>query len=346
MIKELFGNRIKDLRNTKMISQIELSQLSGIDRAQISKIEKGKINVTLETIEKLSNAFDIQINSLMNILNNKKMRPFVKWAGGKTQVLDKIMELMPKEYENYFEPFVGGGALLLSLSPQNAYINDSNKELMCVYECLRNEDLFNNLLNKLQEHEEKHNEEYYYEIRSLDRLENFKEIPIYERAARLIYLNKSCFNGLYRVNSNGYFNVPSAKKEKVITYDRENMELLKDYFSRGKIFMSSVDFEEAVKEAKKGDFVYFDPPYDTLADKGTFTSYSKDSFGKDSQLRLANVYKELSKRGVKVMLSNHNTAYINELYHEFNIYVIKAKRIINANPNGRGEIEEVIITNY
>jgi len=346
MIQEIFGNRVRDLRNSKMYSQIEFSQLSGIDRTQISKIEKGKLNVTLETIEKISGALNIEIKNLMDFTNVKKMRPFVKWAGGKTQILNKICELMPKEYENYFEPFVGGGALFLYLAPEKAYINDSNSELVCVYNCFKDSNMYIKLLNKLEEHEENHNEEYYYKIRALDRADDFKRLSMYERAARMIYLNKACYNGLYRVNSNGYFNVPSARKSKVNTYDRDNMLLLRNYFSNRDINVSNTDFEEAVKHAKEGDFVYFDPPYDTLDDKDTFTSYSKDSFGKETQARLARVYKELSNRGVKVMLSNHNTKYINKLYAGFNITIIKAKRMINSKAEGRGEVEEVIITNY
>ena len=346
MIQEIFGNRIKEIRKLKMISQMELSKLSGIERTQISKIEKGKINVTLRTMQKISRAMDIQIGALINFQDETSMKPFLKWAGGKTQILNKIIEYMPETYDNYFEPFVGGGALLLHLAPKKAYINDSNMELIFVYKSLQDDNLFNEFINKLSEHEQKHNEEYYYEIRALDRTKEFKDLPIYERAARMVYLNKTCFNGLYRVNSKGFFNVPSAKKNTVKTYDRENMKLLKRYFSYNQINVLNTDFEEAVKEAKEGDFVYFDPPYDILDNKASFTSYSKNSFGKEEQARLVKVFKELSNIGVKVMLSNHNTQYINELYKEFNIYIVKAKRMINSKADGRGEVEEVIITNY
>ncbi|MGI6710227.1 MAG: Dam family site-specific DNA-(adenine-N6)-methyltransferase [Bacilli bacterium] len=346
MILDIFGNRVRDLRNSKMLSQVEFSHLSGIDRTQISKIEQGKINVTLVTIEKISEALNVEIKDLMNISNEKKMRPFVKWAGGKTQILSKICELMPNEFETYFEPFVGGGALFLYLAPEKAYINDSNSELMGAYECLKDLNKYTKLLKILEEHEVNHSEEYYYEIRALDRNDDFEKMPVYERAARMIYLNKACYNGLYRVNSKGYFNVPSGRKTNVNTYDRDNMLLLRNYFLNNDINILNTDFEEAVKSAKEGDFVYFDPPYDTLDEKDTFTSYSKDSFGKEAQTRLARVYQELSDKGVKVMLSNHNTRYINELYKEFNKTIIKAKRMINSNADGRGEVEEIIITNY
>ena len=346
MIQTVFGNRVKELRNSLLVSQVELSEKSGIERAQISKIEKGKVNVTLETIEKISRALDVPISNLMNITIEEKLHPFVKWAGGKTQILEKIKSLMPINYNNYFEPFVGGGALFFNVAPKMAFINDSNTELMIAYKCFSDNELFNLLIMKLQEHENNHSEEYYYNIRALDQLDSFNELPIYERAARMIYLNKSCFNGLYRVNSKGYFNVPSAKKEKVVAYDRDNMNSLRNYFSHNTINTSNCDFEEAVKKAKTGDFVYFDPPYDTWDEKNSFTSYSKDSFGKEEQARLARVYKELSDKGVYVMLSNHNTKYINELYKDFNIHVINAKRMINSKSDGRGPVEEVIITNY
>lgn len=346
MIQTVFGNRVKELRNGLLVSQVELSEKSGIERAQISKIEKGKVNVTLETIEKISKALNVPISTLMNITIEEKLHPFVKWAGGKTQILEKIKSFMPINYNNYFEPFVGGGALFFNIAPKSAFINDSNTELMLAYKCFSDNELFNLLIMKLQEHENNHSEEYYYNIRALDQLDSFNELPIYERAARMIYLNKSCFNGLYRVNSKGYFNVPSAKKEKVVAYDRDNMNSLRNYFSHNTINTSNCDFEEAVKKAKAGDFVYFDPPYDTWDEKNSFTSYSKDSFGKEEQARLSKVYKELSDKGVYVMLSNHNTKYINELYKDFNIHVINAKRMINSKSDGRGPVEEVIITNY
>lgn len=274
------------------------------------------------------------------------MHPIVKWAGGKHQLLEKIKELMPKEYNNYYEPFVGGGALLFELSPKNATLNDVNLELLAIYNCMKDDELYKLMLEELDKHEKNHNEEYYYEVRSWDRDNRFELEPLWKRAARAIYLNKSCFNGLYRVNAKGYFNVPSAKKEKVNTYDLDNMEAIHEYFKNDSITILSGDFVEATRTAKEGDFVYFDPPYDNFEDKESFTAYSKFDFNKDDQVRLANCFKDLSNRGVKCMLSNHNTKFINELYKNFNIHVVKAKRMINANASGRGNVEEVIITNY
>ena len=275
-----------------------------------------------------------------------KVKPIVKWAGGKRQLIDKLIELMPQTYNEYFEPFIGGGALLFKLVPAKATINDVNSELLAIYRCLGNEKYYKLMLNDLNNHEKNHNEDYYYEVRKQDRELDYKLTPIWKRASRTIYLNKSCFNGLYRVNSKGYFNVPSGRKIKVQIYDRNNIEKLHNYFMTNKVTILEGDFVDAVEHAKAGDFVYFDPPYDPFDEKDTFTSYTKFNFSKEDQIRLAKLYKELSNKGVYVMLSNHNTKLINELYQEFNINVVNAKRMINSDSNGRGNVEEVIITNY
>lgn len=274
-----------------------------------------------------------------------KGKPFVKWAGGKRQIIDKLKEYIPEEYGTYYEPFVGGGALLFELSPKDAVINDSNKELMNVFNCIKDEEKFTKMCSELNRYETSHCEDFYYEIRNIDRdKKKFTRLIDYKRAARTIYLNKACFNGLYRVNSKGEFNVPFGKKLKVNTYEGQNLGIIHAYLNFSNIKMLSVDFEDAVKDAKKGDFIYFDPPYDS--DTDTFNSYTEEGFNKEQQRRLAKVYKELSDRGCYVMLSNHNTILVNELYSEFNIHVIEAKRNINSNGKKRGKVEEVIITNY
>lgn len=274
-----------------------------------------------------------------------KGKPFVKWAGGKRQIIDKLKEFVPDEFGTYFEPFVGGGALLFELSPRSAVVNDSNRELMNVYECIRDSKKFEAMCKELNKHEANHTEEYYYEVRNIDRDKyKFSKLVDYKRAARTIYLNKACFNGLYRVNSRGEFNVPFGKKMKVNTYEGQNLGIICGYLNYNDVKLLSVDFEEAVKEAKKGDFIYFDPPYDS--DTATFNSYTEEGFGKEQHRRLARVYKELADRGCYVMLSNHNTMLVNELYKDYNIHVIEAKRNINANGKKRGNVEEVIITNY
>ena len=274
-----------------------------------------------------------------------KGKPFVKWAGGKRQIIDKLKKYVPEEFNTYYEPFIGGGALLFELSPKRAVINDSNEELMNVYRCLCDEDKFKKMCNVLNGYEKEHSEEFYYEIRNKDRNKSsYNRLSDYTRAARTIYLNKACFNGLYRVNRKNEFNVPFGKKTKVNTYEGGNLITVSNYLTMNDVTILSVDFEESLKGASKGDFVYFDPPYDS--DNGTFTSYTEDGFGKEEQKRLAKVFKELDERGVYVMLSNHNTSLVNDLYKNFNIHVIDAKRNINSNGKKRGKVKEVIITNY
>ena len=274
-----------------------------------------------------------------------KGKPFVKWAGGKRQIIDKLKMYAPDEFNTYYEPFVGGGALLFELSPKKAVINDYNEELMNVFDCIKDETKFNKMCNELNHHEANHSEEYYYEIRNKDRDKaKFKRIPDYKRAARTIYLNKACFNGLYRVNSKNEFNVPFNKKSAINTYDGQNLGIIHSYLNFNDVTILSIDFEESLKDAKEGDFIYFDPPYDS--ETSTFNSYTENGFGKEEQIRLAKVYKELAAKGCYVMLSNHNTTLVKELYKDFNIHVIEAKRNINSNGKKRGKVEEVIITNY
>ncbi len=347
MILSSLGNDIRNFRIEAGLSQEQLSSICGIDRAQLSKIEKGTVNgVTFNTIIKIYNALGMKLVPVKEEIKNMDVHPFVKWAGGKTQLLDVIETHLPETFNRYFEPFVGGGALLFKLQPKAFSINDSNEELMCVYQCLKDNQLFELLKQELLKHEKNHSEEYYYQIREMDKLKDFYNLAVYVRAGRMIYLNKACFNGLYRVNSKGYFNVPSGKKKVVNCFDKKTFDNLNLFFKNRKPVITNTDFEQAVKNAKAGDFVYFDPPYDTWEEKESFTSYDKNAFGKKEQVRLSKVFKELSDKGVYVMLSNHNTKFINELYKDFHITIVPAKRIINSKADGRGAVEEVIITNY
>jgi len=274
-----------------------------------------------------------------------KGKPFVKWAGGKRSIINKLIKLSPEEFDTYYEPFVGGGAMLFELSPKKAVINDYNEELMNVYKCIKEEQKFIAMCNELNKHEANHSEEYYYEIRNLDKnKKKFNKLADYKRAARTIYLNKACFNGLYRVNSKNEFNVPSGKKTKVNTYDGVNLGIIYSFLNFNDITIQSIDFEESVKEAKKGDFIYFDPPYDS--DTSTFNSYTENGFGKEEQKRLAKVFKELDKKGCYVMLSNYNTSLVKEMYKDYHFNYIEAQRNIGAKAKNRGKVEEVIITNY
>lgn len=272
--------------------------------------------------------------------------PFVKWAGGKRQIMNCLLEYKPKKYKHYFEPFVGGGALLMELEPIHATINDSNKELMSVYKCLRNKRLFKKFYTLCKEHEQNHSEEYYYKVRDLDRKKSvYAKMTMPEKAARCVYLNKACFNGLYRVSGKGFFNVPSGKYKTIKCFDEENIQALHKYFHKRKPVILCKDFEESLKTVKAGDFVYFDPPYDVVGEQ-SFTSYTTGGFDKKEQTRLRDVIKKLTEKGVFVMASNANTPFIQELYKDFSVHIVEAKRSINSKGDGRGKVEEVIITNY
>ena len=274
----------------------------------------------------------------------QKGKPFVKWAGGKRQILKKLEQYLPKTYNTYYEVFLGGGALFFALTPKHAVINDLNKELMNAYTCIQNEETYLKLCMELKKYEKKHSKDFYYEIRNKDKEVKYKRMIDYKRAARTIYLNKACFNGLYRVNSKNEFNVPFNGKEKICTYDEENLKNIHKYLKENDIKIVNVDYAEALENATRGDFVYLDPPYDS--DTNTFNNYTKEGFGKEGQIRLFHVYQELTDRGCYVMMSNHNTKLIRELYASFHIHIIQAKRAINADGKKRGEVEEVIITNY
>lgn len=274
-----------------------------------------------------------------------KVNPVLKWAGGKTQLLPEINKRLPKQFNTYYEPFLGGGALLFSLLPSSAVINDLNSELMNVYKCIKHDTQFIRLLKELDRHQSLHSKSYYYLIRDIDCSPYYKNWRDYERAARTIYLNKTCFNGLYRVNKKGHFNTPIGTEKYKKLYDLDNITNMHEYLKNNNVKILCGSYSSAVKDAKAGDFVYFDPPYD-YQDGDGFTSYTTDGFTKENQVELFNLFKELSDKGVYVMLSNNNTDFIRDLYKDYNIDVVHAKRAINHKGDGRGAVEEVIITNY
>ncbi len=274
------------------------------------------------------------------------MKPILKWAGGKRQLASLILPLIPDIKKTYYEPFFGGGAIFFDLSPKNSVLNDINGELVNLYKVFFDSKLLEEFIASLKIHEKNHSKEYFYKIREMDREPDFKNLPKLIRASRILYLNKSCFNGLYRVNSEGYFNVPFNNSDKVNLVDELNFREISNFFSSNKVNFHSEDFERVVSNAKKGDFVYFDPPYDVIRDKQSFTTYSKESFGEAEQIRLSKVCTELDNRGVSWLLSNHNTPLINSLYSKFIISVIRARRMINSKGNQRGHVDEVLIRNY
>ena len=266
--------------------------------------------------------------------------PIVKWIGGKRQLMFELLKNMPQNYNRYFEPFIGGGALFFELQPDNAYISDMNEELINLYSIVR--DNVCELIDDLSKHEV--SKEYFLEIRNIDRTEKYAELTNVERASRFIYLNRTCFNGMYRVNSQGQFNVPFGHYKNPRIIDENNLLNCSELLKKTEIKCS--DFSEVLTKVQKGDFVYFDPPYVPLSETSSFTSYTKDGFDIDMQFKLRDVCDELDSMGVKFLLSNSDTKLVNELYENYNIKKVFASRQINANAYGRGKITEVLVRNY
>lgn len=266
--------------------------------------------------------------------------PIVKWVGGKRQLMFELLKNMPETYNRYFEPFIGGGALFFELQPQNGYISDMNEELINLYSVAR-DDVYN-LIDDLNKHEI--SKEYFLKIRNLDRTEKYNKLSDIQKASRFIYLNRTCFNGMYRVNSQGQFNVPFGNYKNPRIVDAENLINCSNLLKNTEICCA--DFSEILNKVQKGDFVYFDPPYVPLNETSSFTSYTKDGFDLDMQFKLRDVCDELDSMGVMFMLSNSDTKLVNELYSNYEIKKVFASRAINANGNGRGKITEVLVRNY
>ncbi|MDR0313954.1 MAG: DNA adenine methylase [Treponema sp.] len=283
----------------------------------------------------------------MNRTERDKPGPFVKWAGGKRQLLPEIRKLLPPDLSSriYFEPFVGAGALLFDLEPHKAVINDSNKELMLAYRAIR--DNVEELIAALKVHRELYSKEYYYEVRSQDREKNYDLKPDVEKAARLIFLNKTCYNGLFRVNSKGYFNVPMGRHKSLNICEEALLRAVSRYLNSADLTILNTDFEEAVTTADSNSFVYFDPPYHSSA-KNAFSEYQAGGFGENEQIRLRNVFLTLTERRVPCLLSNADTPFIRDLYQNkaFRILTVSARRSINSDQQGRGKVNEVLITSY
>lgn len=274
----------------------------------------------------------------------KKLKPFTKWTGGKRQLLSKLNDNLPPEFNEYYEPFIGGGALFFELQPQKSHINDMNSELITSYRVIKNE--VEELIEKLKTHQKNNSKEYYLTIRNMDRVKSIEEYSDVERAARFIYLLKVNFNGIYRVNSKNQFNVPFGDNKNPKILEEELLRDISEFLNFYEVIITNTDFEECIKNAKKGDFVYFDPPYIPISVTSSFTSYTKDGFSNDEQCRLKKVMDELTQKGVFVMQSNSDTVITRELYKEYNIVEVYATRSINSDPKKRGKIKELIIKNY
>lgn len=277
-------------------------------------------------------------------------KPFIKWVGGKGKLVPELVARLPKQFGNYFEPFVGGGALFLSLKQSNkissALINDINSKLISTYIQIQKNP--NKLINLLKEIETEYKnlsyeeqKKYFYQIR---RKYNDEVLDDIYTAAYLIFLNKTCFNGMYRENSKGQYNIPFGDQKNPTICDKENIlnvcECLKD------TKITNKSFEEAVSVCKKGDFVYFDPPYYPTNITSNFTSYHKNCFGPKEQEQLRDVFVKLAEKGCLVMLSNSNTSFIENLYKGYHFSQIYAARSINSKGDKRGKVKELIITSY
>ena len=280
---------------------------------------------------------------------NPLVRPFLKWAGGKRQLLPEIRKYVPKRISKhtYYEPFIGGGALLFELQPPKAVINDSNKELINCYQVIK--ESLDELMEELSKDKYSNSETSYYEMRDLDRsMKKYASLSEVEKAARIIYLNKTCYNGLFRVNSQGQFNVPFGRYKNPNFLDDAVLRAVNKYLNSNDITLLNQDFAEAVKDAKRGDFVYFDPPYDPVSETASFTGYDVNGFNRDEQQRLKEEFDALHKRGCKVMLSNSCTDFILDLYKHYQDTTkkVRATRSINSNALKRGMVDEVLVLNY
>ena len=297
---------------------------------------------------------------------SEKVRPFVKWAGGKGNLILQLSNFYPNELRNgiierYIEPFVGGGAVLIDIlqnyDVRQAYAFDINIDLINSYNVIKNnvEELIINLKRTETEYlqlEQEERKNYFYnkrnEYNNYVVQENEQNV---QRAAQFIYLNRTCFNGLYRVNKDGKFNVPIGSYKRPTICDEENLRKLSGLIHN--VQFQYGDYKKSVEYVTENTFVYFDPPYRPLNVTSKFTSYAKEDFNDDNQRELATFYRELNERNAKLMLSNSNPKNINEedqffdnIYQGFNIDEIYASRMINANSNGRGKISEILVTNY
>lgn len=273
---------------------------------------------------------------------NKLVAPFLKWVGGKRQLMPAINELLPRKYSAYYEPFVGGGAVLFEIQPQKAIVNDFNAELVNTYNVIKNnpEELIEDLKSHLNE------SDYFYNIRALDRQAGFDELSDLKKASRVIYLNKTCYNGLYRVNNSGEFNSPFGKYKNPNIVNDVTIRAVSKYFNSNDITIINEDFENAVKNIRKGAFVYFDPPYDPVSKSSNFTGYVQGGFDTFDQVRLKELCDTLDKKGVNFLVSNSATQFIVELYSKYDITFVEANRAINSDASKRGRVEEVLIRNY
>ncbi len=299
----------------------------------------------------MNNALELELQGVSlhlkkNINKEIVARPFVKWAGGKSQLLKDLVLSMPQKFNDYIEPFVGGGALFFHLfstgrlAGKKAILIDSNNDLINVYKVIKSSKKLKELVLELESDKYENDEDNYYKIRAS------KPSDSVEAAARILFLNRTCFNGLYRVNSKGQFNTPFGRYKNPRICDKENLEAVNIALKNATLV--SGDFEETIEYAESGDFVYFDPPYQPISKTASFTAYTKDAFTSGDQARLSRLFFRLKEKGCHVLLSNSYSEKISVLYGSIdkNIVSVSAKRMINCNAEKRGLVKELLISSY
>lgn len=273
------------------------------------------------------------------------LHPILKWAGGKRQLLNEICPRMPKEYKQYYEPFLGGGALLFHCKPKKATINDYNLELVNMYKVIKEQP--QELVDLLKKHVEKHSIEHFYEVRKQDRIKEFYEnLSNIKKAARTIYLNKTCYNGLFRISRKGFFNTPIGRYVNPQIVNEKVIYAISFYLNNNEIKLFNVDYKRILSITSKNDFVYLDPPYYPISKTSSFTEYTTLGFNNDEHIVLKNECDKLNERGVKFLLSNSNCDFINDLYKDYIVDVVSVNRFINSNAKKRINATELLIKNY
>lgn len=275
-----------------------------------------------------------------NVSTTAKVRPFLKWAGGKRRLLAQYAPYLPTSFGRYHEPFVGGGAFFFHLNACEATLSDINPRLIETYQALKVD--IEGVLERLVFHREHHSEKHFYACR--DALNHGDSLWISDRAALMIYLNKTCFNGLYRENSKGFFNVPMGRYTAPKIFKEENLRTIHKRLQHVELYNAS--FERVAEHAQKGDLVFFDPPYVPLSETSSFMHYTKNGFGADEQRRLAELFRVLSERGCYVMLSNSDCGFVRDLYKDWRVVQISAARCINSRASRRGSISEVLVLGW
>ncbi|MDR2522106.1 MAG: DNA adenine methylase [Synergistaceae bacterium] len=279
----------------------------------------------------------------MRRTKNKLVAPVLKWVGGKRQLLDVLTPLLPQHIAAYCEPFVGGGALLFHLQPNTAYVNDINVELIRVYSVIRSN--VEALITALRGF--KNEAEYFYAVRDWDRdKDKYTTLSDVEKAARILYLNKTCYNGLFRVNNAGEFNAPFGNYRNPNIVNAPALRAVSSYLNNAVVHLTSLGYAEVLRALPKETFVYLDPPYDPVSDTSSFTGYARGGFTRDNQIRLRECCDELNARGIKFMLSNSSTDFIKEQYAAYPIITVQAKRAVNSDSTKRGEVDELVVRNY